>query len=86
MARRYRVTVYNQHAMCGVSAEGPSRPVAFKRALAKAGEPFLREGGDKLTTLRTLFWGHLMTAYYRTSRRASASHPIGAVVDFERID
>lgn len=81
----YLVTLYNQHAKCAYSAVGRTRPKAFANAVAKAGEPFLREGGDKLTTLRTLFQEHLMTSYYRTSRHGYASHPIGCGVEFRRI-
>lgn len=84
MTRRYRVTIYNEHAMCGIFAEARTRKEAFKKALEKAGEPFLREGGDKLTTLRTLFYEHLMVGYYRTAPFASASSPIGCSVEFRR--
>jgi hypothetical protein len=86
MSRQYKVTIYNQHAMCGIYAIGRTRREAFNRALAKAGEPFIRYGGDKLTTFRTLFVENLMRPYYRTSRYAYASHPNGAGVEFRRID
>lgn len=81
----YLVTIYNQHAEYSVSAKGRTRREAFRRALRKAGEPFLRCGGDKLTTLRTLFTEHLMASYYRTSSNAYANHPTGAGVEFRRI-
>ncbi len=85
MNRRYKVTLYNQAAMCGIAATGPSRPKAFKNALAKAGEPFMRAGNrDILTGLRTLFADHLMSSYYRTAYRASTSDPRGFSVEFER--
>lgn len=82
--RRYTVTLYNQHADTHVSATGRTRVEAFKRATAKAGEPWLREGGDKLTTLRTLFAGLMETGYYRTAKRVSSSHPNGACVEWVR--
>lgn len=85
MSRRYRVTVYNQHAQCGIFAEGRTRREAFNRALVKAGEPFLRYGGDKLTILRTLFVENMMHPYYRTASNAYASHPAGAGVEFRRL-
>ncbi len=84
--RQYKVTIYNQHTSCGIYAIGRTRREAFNRALVKAGEPFLRYGGDKLTTLRTLFAENLMHPYYRTASNAYASHPIGCGVEFRRID
>ena len=82
----YVVNIYNQHAATPHSAYGRSRRQAFDRALRVAGEPWLRTGGDKLTVLRTLFAENLMCAFYRTSRRAYASHPCGAGVEFIRYD
>lgn len=80
----YRVTLFNQHARCGIFAEGRTRPEAFKLALVKAGEPFLRYGGDKLTTMRVLFFDHLMKRY-RTSSHAYSNYQNGAAVEFRRI-
>lgn len=85
MARKYYVTLYNQHAMCGIGSEGRTRREAFRKAMAKAGEPFVRYGGDKATTFRTLFEEHLMSSYYRTALHGYASSPIGAGVEFRRI-
>ena len=82
----YQVTIYNQHAMCGITAKGRTRREAFNRALAKAGEPFLRFGGDKLTTLRTLFEENLMCKFYRTSSQACATHPMGCAVEFRKLE
>lgn len=82
---RYRVVIYNQHAQCGITGYGRTRREAFNHALRRAGEPFLREGGDKLTILRTLFEENLMASYYHTASNAYASHPAGAGVEFKRI-
>jgi hypothetical protein len=81
--RLWRVTLYNQAAQCGYGADGPSRPKAFTTAIARAGEPFLREGGDKLTTFRTLF-----AEAYRRNRHAPhchLSHPNGASIEWRLI-
>lgn len=86
MTLKYRITLYNQHEGSIVEAYGRTRREAFKRALSKAGEPWLRCGGDKMTTLRTLFEEYLMASYYRTSPHAYASHPIGCGVEFRRLD
>lgn len=86
MPRRYRVTLYNQHANCGIYAEGRTRREAFEAALVRAGEPFIREGGDKLSMFRHLFFEHLMHAHYRTAPHCYASDPIGAGVEFRRLD
>lgn len=85
MTRKYRVTIYNQHAACGIYADGRTRKEAFERAIVKAGEPFLRYGGDKLTTFRTLFAENLMHRYYRTASNAYVRHPNGAGVEFRRL-
>ena len=91
--RKYRVTLYNQAANCSIYAEGRTRPEAFERALVRAGELFMRaplRNSDKprdiLTTLRVLFFDHLMTRYYHTSPNAYASDPRGCGVEFRRID
>lgn len=52
---KWSIVLYNRDAACGARAEGRTKNAAFRKALALAGEPFLREGGDKLTTFRMLF-------------------------------
>lgn len=37
MTRTWKVTLFNQHAMCGISAEGRTRREAFERAYNRAG-------------------------------------------------
>lgn len=76
MKRQWEVTLYNQHVGTTITAIGPSRPKAFRAALAKAGEPWLRAGGDKLTTLRTLFAEAMPR--HRTTARVAYTHPNGA--------
>lgn len=85
MTRRYRVTVYNQHAQRGVTAEARTRREAFNLAIAKAGEPFLRHGGDKLTTLRVLFFDIAMPSN-RTARHCYVSSPLGCAIEWRRLD
>lgn len=82
---KYLVTIFNQHTGTPVSAERNSRREAFRRALMKAGEEWLRTGGDKLTTLRTLFAENLMSGYYRIAPYAYASCPTGAGVKFRKL-
>lgn len=84
MGRAYRVTIYNQHAACGISATGRTRREAFNRAVFKAGEPFLRYGGDKLTTLRNLFAGAMERN--RTASYVCTSSPVGCAVEWTRND
>jgi hypothetical protein len=43
---KWRISLFNQHAQCGYSADGPSRPVAFARVYLKAGPRFLLDQGD----------------------------------------
>lgn len=81
--RGYAVTVVNLHARSGITGYGRTRNEAFKRALVLAGEPWLREGGDKLTMLRTLWTG--LMADDRTSPHAYASNPHGAGVEWRKL-
>lgn len=43
----YKVTIYNQHAACGIFATGRSKPKAFAAAMKRAGAEHIREGEDK---------------------------------------
>lgn len=82
---RYRVTLYNQHAGCGIWAEGRTRPEAFRRAMVKAGEPFMREGGDKATSFRVMFYDHLMKSHW-TSPHAYLRWNNGAGIEWRKVE
>ena len=40
----WTVTLFNQHAQCGIRAQGRTRRKAFDNAYAKAGKEFLSHG------------------------------------------
>lgn len=63
MTRKYKVTLFNLDAKCGIEATGTSRIIAFNNAMRRAGEPFLTYGGDKATSLRVAFHDELMKKY-----------------------
>ena len=92
MGNKYLVTLYNQAIGFSISAPGRSRRDAFERALARAGEGFMRaplldgKPRDILTTLRILFFEHLMTSHNRSRTRVYAESLRGCGVEFRRID
>lgn len=82
---KWRVTLFNQATGCGVYADGRTRNAAFRAAMSRAGEPFMRAGGrDVATTLRVLFAQLLANHRTMRGRRVSLSHPLGVTVEIQK--
>lgn len=67
----YTVTLYNQHAQCGIKASGRYPLQAYRNALAKAGKAFTHYRGDYCEVDGTAPFNALWDGARKAWRRAS---------------
>lgn len=66
----FRVTLFNQHAACGISATGRYPLAAYRRAIIKAGPDFLNHGRASFITWASL-WNDARAGWKRYYRNSS---------------
>lgn len=82
----WKVTLYNQHAMCGIYAKGRTRRKAFDAAFANAGEPFLAYGVDGYAVSWLALFNDARAYMRRGSTSTHLQDPRGFGVEIRRVE